>query len=187
MAILPFDVVPQGGTWSTTTLRRPAGPASVGRPRPRYDAPMASAITRHVTFAPTPEQVRFRDLARHRYDDGERAVAAWCRATILEAWDRPITAKVFRDWEDTPGFLDWFEEVVPEVAPITLTDQAILMTRFWEALGRGLDKGDQNAVRTVADLIKVQQLTRMQSDPALEAWLNAPVDKIWLQPVGDAK
>lgn len=142
---------------------------------------------RAKSFHPTPLQVEFRQHARKLYDEGRRMTADWCRATAEEGWAMSVNILLWRSWEDDQGFLGWWAEMFPETSGLTVADSRNMAYRFWDSLGKGLDKGEAGALNAYTRLLAAREIASAAADPELAAWLDGKRGAAWAEVVGDAK
>ena len=117
------------------------------------------------TYRPTEEQERIRSKVRRLYNQGNRLVGEWC-ASIPE-----LTMRKWSKWERTAGFLDWWTDLFPEHAQVTLSDLRALEFEAMKALMSNLSEGDMAAVNMVMKMVSLASVRAEQTaENSLDDW-----------------
>jgi|TARA_R100000084_G_scaffold12961_1_gene4417 hypothetical protein len=132
-------------------------------------------------YYPTEEQVRIRSKARRLYDDGYRLIGEWC-SKIPE-----LTMKKWRVWEAEGGFFDWWTDLFPEHASVTLADLRALEFEANRALMANVSEGDMQAVQMVIKMIGLQEARESSQSSSMDSWFSGTEEENdWIPPIADA-
>jgi hypothetical protein len=105
--------------------------------------------------------IEVRRSARHLYDQGLRLVGEWCSKIPN------LTPKVWKGWEKTSGFMDWWTELFPEHSNVTLSDLQALEFEANRTLMNALGEGDLQAVGMVIKMMGLRTASAATDDSEL--------------------
>lgn len=132
-------------------------------------------------YRPTEEQLRIRSQARRLYDGGSRLIGEWC-SKIPE-----LTMRLWRSWEGEVGFLDWWSDLFPEHASITLADLRALEFEANRALMASVAQGDMQAVQMVIRMLSMHEARESsQTGSGMDDWFAHEEVNHWIPPIADA-
>jgi len=118
--------------------------------------------------------IEVRRSARHLYDQGLRLVGEWCSKIPN------LTPKVWKGWEKTSGFMDWWTELFPEHSNVTLSDLQALEFEANRTLMNALGEGDLQAVGMVIKMMGLRTASAATDDSELEQWFHPEADGDWI-------
>ena len=125
-------------------------------------------------FRPTKEMSEVRRAARSLYDQGLRLVGEWCSKIPS------LTPSVWRSWEKTTGFMDWWTELFPEHSNVTLSDLQALEFEANRTLMNKLSEGDLQAVGMVIKMMGLRTASNVSDDTELNQWFEPEADGDWI-------
>lgn len=131
-------------------------------------------------FRPNKEMIEVRRSARRLYDQGLRLVGEWCSKIPS------LTPRVWKRWESSEGFMDWWTELFPEHSSVTLCDLQALEFEANRTLMNALGEGDLQAVGMVIKMMGMRQASAVTDESGLEDWFKPEADGDWIPEVAKA-
>lgn len=126
-----------------------------------------------MRFIATKEQEQVRKSARALYDSGMCMVGDWVRRIPI------LTMKKWGVWEKTSGFMEWWIELFPEHAGITVTDLRALEFEAARALMKAVTEGDLHATKVVIGMVSTAKEAHGIGDKSMDEWFSPPDDNGW--------
>lgn len=116
------------------------------------------------------------------YDTGSRLIGEWC-AKIPS-----LTMRQWKRWEDEDGFIDWWTDLFPEHASITLADLRALEFEANRALMASVAEGDMQAVQMVVKMLAMNGAREnSQAGTGMDEWFSGASEvNNWIIPTADA-
>ena len=126
-------------------------------------------------FEATREQSDIRSSARALYDNGMCMVGDWVRRIPS------LTMRKWAVWERTEGFMEWWIELFPEHAGITVTDLRALEFEAAKALMKAVTEGDLQATKIVIGMVSSAKEAQQIGDRSMDEWFAEPDGGGWEQ------
>jgi hypothetical protein len=126
-----------------------------------------------MRFIATKEQEQVRKSARSLYDSGMCMVGDWVRRIPS------LTMKKWGIWEKTEGFMEWWIELFPEHAGVTVTDLRALEFEAARALMKAVTEGDLQATKVVIGMVSTAKEAQGIGDKSMDEWFSPPEDNGW--------
>ena len=146
------------------------------------------ALTMAVTgqFIPDQRMLEFRLLARLQYDNGEKLVSQWCKAS-RNMMSAPVNISEWKSWERIDGFVDWWSDEFPELGGVTLTDLRCAEHEFWSGVVQAMANREAWAFGIFAKAAAAQQAAEQFNSGELDDWLGATEGGGWFSQTAEAK
>ena len=126
-----------------------------------------------MEFVATKDQEKVRKSARALYDSGMCLVGDWVRRIPC------LTMKKWGVWEKTSGFMEWWIEMFPEHAGITVTDLRALEFEAARALMKAVTEGDLHATKVVIGMVSTAKEAQGIGDRSMDDWFSPPDTNGW--------
>ena len=126
-------------------------------------------------FEATEEQIDVRSQARRLYDSGVKLVGQWCHRIPS------LTIGKWNGWIQEEGFLDWWRDMFPEHACITVVDIMALEYESTQALMEKISDGDMQAVQIAMKMVEMaKDRAEVMTDQSIDKWFDSEDDE-WFE------